>query len=146
MVSNFVFSSLNYILQAIRLKYLHPDSELQQYALQVMEMLRSDTSVDAHALVFVSQNFHICSQKLHICFLIFLVSRMFDEEIMLCCFFIVFFWQSGIYIKHRESWSGTWLSSSYSFDFFVCCSAIWRFNSILQFVFVVKEFVSVFAI
>lgn len=118
MVSNFGFSSLNYILQAIRLKYLHPDSELQQYALQVMEMLRSDTSVDAHALVFVSQNFHICSQKLHICFLIFFVRRMFDEEIILCCFFIVFFWQSGIYIKHRESWSGTWLSSSYSFDLF----------------------------
>uniref|UniRef100_A0A6N2MN55 Uncharacterized protein n=1 Tax=Salix viminalis TaxID=40686 RepID=A0A6N2MN55_SALVM len=39
-----------YFLQAIRLKYLHPDSELQQYALQVMEMLRPDTSVDAHAL------------------------------------------------------------------------------------------------
>uniref|UniRef100_A0A6N2KR05 Clathrin/coatomer adaptor adaptin-like N-terminal domain-containing protein n=1 Tax=Salix viminalis TaxID=40686 RepID=A0A6N2KR05_SALVM len=36
--------------KAIRLKYLHPDSELQQYALQVMEMLRPDTSVDAHAL------------------------------------------------------------------------------------------------
>ncbi|KAJ6396210.1 hypothetical protein OIU77_021275 [Salix suchowensis] len=41
-----------YFLQAIRLKYLHPDSELQQYALQVMEMLRPDTSVDAHALAF----------------------------------------------------------------------------------------------
>uniref|UniRef100_A0A6N2KGI2 Uncharacterized protein n=1 Tax=Salix viminalis TaxID=40686 RepID=A0A6N2KGI2_SALVM len=65
-----------YFLQAIRLKYLHPDSELQQYALQVMEMLRPDTSVDAHALVFVSQCFHICSQKLHICFLIFFASRM----------------------------------------------------------------------
>ncbi|EEF45628.1 conserved hypothetical protein [Ricinus communis] len=38
-------------LQAIRLKYLHPDSELQNYALQVMEMLRADTSVDAHALL-----------------------------------------------------------------------------------------------
>lgn len=42
-----------YFLQAIRLKYLHPDSELQQYALQVMEMLRSDTSVDAHALACI---------------------------------------------------------------------------------------------
>uniref|UniRef100_A0A6N2MGS2 Uncharacterized protein n=1 Tax=Salix viminalis TaxID=40686 RepID=A0A6N2MGS2_SALVM len=39
--------------QAIRLKYLHPDSELQQYALQVMEMLRPDTSVDAHALACI---------------------------------------------------------------------------------------------
>lgn len=40
--------------QAIRIKYLHPDSELQNYALQVMEMLRAETSVDAHALVFFS--------------------------------------------------------------------------------------------
>ncbi|KAJ6368346.1 hypothetical protein OIU78_000855 [Salix suchowensis] len=42
-----------YFLQAIRLKYLHPDSELQQYALQVMEMLRPDTSIDAHALACI---------------------------------------------------------------------------------------------
>ncbi|KAJ6368416.1 hypothetical protein OIU78_000916 [Salix suchowensis] len=42
-----------YFLQAIRLKYLHPDSELQQYALQVMEMLRPDTCVDAHALACI---------------------------------------------------------------------------------------------
>ncbi|KAJ4850066.1 hypothetical protein Tsubulata_019358 [Turnera subulata] len=40
-------------LQAIRLKYLHPDSELQNYALQVMEMLRADTCADAHALACV---------------------------------------------------------------------------------------------
>lgn len=33
------------------LKYLHPDSELQNYALPVMDMLRSDTDVDAQALV-----------------------------------------------------------------------------------------------
>ena len=33
------------------LKYLHPDSELQNYAVLVMDMLRSDTSVDAQALV-----------------------------------------------------------------------------------------------
>lgn len=39
------------ILQAIRLKYLHPDSELHNFALQVMEMLRVDTSADAQALV-----------------------------------------------------------------------------------------------
>ncbi|GFZ18959.1 HEAT repeat-containing protein [Actinidia rufa] len=38
-------------LQAIRLKYLHPDSELQNFALQVMEMLRVDTSADAQALL-----------------------------------------------------------------------------------------------
>ncbi|KAG5247588.1 HEAT repeat-containing protein [Salix suchowensis] len=42
-----------YFLQAIRLKYLHPDSELQQYALQVMEMLHPDTCVDAHALACI---------------------------------------------------------------------------------------------
>ncbi|KAL6961020.1 hypothetical protein U1Q18_038782 [Sarracenia purpurea var. burkii] len=42
-----------FFLQAIRLKYLHPDSELQNFALQVMEMLRVDTSVDAQALVFL---------------------------------------------------------------------------------------------
>ncbi|PRQ53156.1 hypothetical protein RchiOBHm_Chr2g0163391 [Rosa chinensis] len=33
-----------FFLQAIRLKYLHPDSELQNYAIQVMDMLRADTS------------------------------------------------------------------------------------------------------
>lgn len=38
-------------LQAMCLKYLHPDSELQNYALPVMDMLRSDTDVDAQALV-----------------------------------------------------------------------------------------------
>ncbi|RHN44030.1 hypothetical protein MtrunA17_Chr7g0214901 [Medicago truncatula] len=42
-----------FFLQAIRIKYLHPDSELQNYALQVMEMLRAETSVDAHALACV---------------------------------------------------------------------------------------------
>ncbi|KAL3844866.1 hypothetical protein ACJIZ3_002269 [Penstemon smallii] len=47
--------SLSWIcfLQATCLKYLHPDSELQDYALQVMDMLRSDTSVDAQALACV---------------------------------------------------------------------------------------------
>ncbi|KAL0332487.1 UNVERIFIED_CONTAM: protein SWEETIE [Sesamum calycinum] len=35
------------------LKYLNPDSELQNYALQVMGMLRTDTSVDAQALACV---------------------------------------------------------------------------------------------
>lgn len=38
-------------LQAMCLKYLHPDIELQNYALQVMDMLRPDTSIDAQALV-----------------------------------------------------------------------------------------------
>ncbi|KAK2359319.1 HEAT repeat-containing protein [Trifolium repens] len=42
-----------FFLQAIRIKYLHPDSELQNHALQVMEMLRAETSVDAHALACV---------------------------------------------------------------------------------------------
>lgn len=40
-------------LQAMCLKYLHPDSELQNYALPVMDMLRSDTDVDAQALACV---------------------------------------------------------------------------------------------
>ncbi|XP_020536843.1 protein SWEETIE isoform X2 [Jatropha curcas] len=40
-------------LQAIRLKYLHPDSELQNYVPQVMEMLHVDDSVDAHALACI---------------------------------------------------------------------------------------------
>ncbi|KAK4416508.1 protein SWEETIE [Sesamum alatum] len=40
-------------LQAMCLKYLHPDSELQNYALQVMGMLRTDTPVDAQALACV---------------------------------------------------------------------------------------------
>ncbi|GFQ05129.1 heat repeat-containing protein 5b, partial [Phtheirospermum japonicum] len=35
------------------LKYLHPDSELENYALQVFDMLRSDTSIDAQALACV---------------------------------------------------------------------------------------------
>ncbi|XP_057449103.1 protein SWEETIE-like [Lotus japonicus] len=42
-----------FFLQAIRIKYLHSDSELQNFALQVMEMLRAETSVDAHSLACV---------------------------------------------------------------------------------------------
>ncbi|XP_038891104.1 protein SWEETIE isoform X2 [Benincasa hispida] len=42
-----------FFLQAIRLRYLHPDTGLQDFALQVMEVLRADTSVDAHALACV---------------------------------------------------------------------------------------------
>ncbi|XVE72050.1 hypothetical protein DITRI_Ditri11bG0007500 [Diplodiscus trichospermus] len=42
-----------FFLQAIRLKYLHPDIELQNYALNVMDMLRMDTSFDAHALACI---------------------------------------------------------------------------------------------
>ncbi|XP_038720133.1 protein SWEETIE isoform X2 [Tripterygium wilfordii] len=42
-----------FLLQAVRLKYLHPDNELQNYALLVMEMLHADNSVDAHALACV---------------------------------------------------------------------------------------------
>ncbi|GMH27186.1 hypothetical protein Nepgr_029029 [Nepenthes gracilis] len=40
-------------LQAIRLKNLHPDTELQDFALQVMDMLQPDASVDAQALACV---------------------------------------------------------------------------------------------
>ncbi|PON93486.1 Coatomer beta subunit [Trema orientale] len=42
-----------FFLQAIRLKYLHPDTELQNFALQVMDMLDADASVDSHALACV---------------------------------------------------------------------------------------------
>lgn len=42
-----------FFLQAIRLKYLHPDSELQNFVVQVMDMLRMDSSVDAQALACV---------------------------------------------------------------------------------------------
>ncbi|XWS30691.1 hypothetical protein CRYUN_Cryun23aG0008700 [Craigia yunnanensis] len=42
-----------FFLQAIRLKYLHPDIELQNYALNILDMLRMDTSFDAHALACV---------------------------------------------------------------------------------------------
>ncbi|KAK3212082.1 hypothetical protein Dsin_016788 [Dipteronia sinensis] len=42
-----------YFLQATCLKYMHPDNELQDYALQVIEMLRFDNPVDAHALACV---------------------------------------------------------------------------------------------
>ncbi|KAL8476600.1 hypothetical protein ACS0TY_029047 [Phlomoides rotata] len=40
-------------LQAMCLKYLQPDSELQNYAVQVMDLLRSDASIDAQALACV---------------------------------------------------------------------------------------------
>ncbi|KAH7554386.1 hypothetical protein JRO89_XS12G0185600 [Xanthoceras sorbifolium] len=51
-----LFESLRFLTLecvAICLKYMHPDSELQDYVLQVMEMLRFDNSVDAHALACV---------------------------------------------------------------------------------------------
>lgn len=53
-------SQLGYSLQAIRLKYFHPDSELQDYALQVMDMLRADIFVDSHALVNTQQICCLC--------------------------------------------------------------------------------------
>lgn len=42
---------LDSFLQAIRLKFLHPESELPDFALQVMHMLRSDNIIDAQMLV-----------------------------------------------------------------------------------------------
>ncbi|ESQ28765.1 hypothetical protein EUTSA_v10017993mg [Eutrema salsugineum] len=42
-----------FFLQAIRIKYLDPDSELQDYSLHVIDMLRGDSSIDAHALACV---------------------------------------------------------------------------------------------
>ncbi|RYR59970.1 hypothetical protein Ahy_A04g017089 isoform A [Arachis hypogaea] len=44
---------------AMRIKYQHPDSELQNFALQVMEMLRADASADAHALACVLYILHV---------------------------------------------------------------------------------------
>ncbi|XP_031395568.1 protein SWEETIE isoform X2 [Punica granatum] len=42
-----------FFLQAIHLKYLHPDSELQSYSIMVMDMLHSENSNDAHAMACV---------------------------------------------------------------------------------------------
>ncbi|KAK1357514.1 HEAT repeat-containing protein 5B [Heracleum sosnowskyi] len=42
-----------FFLQAIRVKYLHPDSELQNFVVPVMDMLRADASVDAQAVACV---------------------------------------------------------------------------------------------
>ncbi|KAI3726462.1 hypothetical protein L1987_66259 [Smallanthus sonchifolius] len=42
-----------FFLQAIRLKYMHPDSELQNFLVQIMDMLRTDSSVDAQSLACV---------------------------------------------------------------------------------------------
>ncbi|XP_049385527.1 protein SWEETIE isoform X1 [Solanum stenotomum] len=40
-------------LQAIRLKYLHPDTELENYIFLVMDMLRADSLFDAQALACI---------------------------------------------------------------------------------------------
>ncbi|KAM3285916.1 protein SWEETIE isoform X1 [Capsicum chacoense] len=40
-------------LQAIRLKYLQPDTELEKYIVQVMDMLRADSLFDAQALACI---------------------------------------------------------------------------------------------
>ncbi|KHN17324.1 HEAT repeat-containing protein 5B [Glycine soja] len=48
-----------FFLQVIRIKYLFPDSELQNFALQIMEMLRAENSVDAHALELEEDVFDI---------------------------------------------------------------------------------------
>ncbi|KAF6137275.1 hypothetical protein GIB67_036312 [Kingdonia uniflora] len=42
-----------FFLQVIRLKYLYLDSELPNFALQAMDMLRGESYVDAHALACV---------------------------------------------------------------------------------------------
>jgi hypothetical protein len=42
-----------FFLQAIRIRYLDSDSELQDYSLPIMDMLRGDSSIDAHALACV---------------------------------------------------------------------------------------------
>ncbi|XP_058082071.1 protein SWEETIE [Magnolia sinica] len=42
-----------FFLQAMRLKYLCPDTELQKFSLQALEMLHGNASIDAHALACV---------------------------------------------------------------------------------------------
>ncbi|KAL4570973.1 hypothetical protein LXL04_017722 [Taraxacum kok-saghyz] len=42
-----------FFLQGIRLKYMHPDSELQNYLVQIMDMLRAASVVDAQSLACV---------------------------------------------------------------------------------------------
>ncbi|PIA63576.1 hypothetical protein AQUCO_00201132v1 [Aquilegia coerulea] len=42
-----------FFLQAIRLRYHHPDSELPDFALQAMNMLHGHSTVDSHALACV---------------------------------------------------------------------------------------------
>ncbi|CAH1418703.1 unnamed protein product [Lactuca virosa] len=44
-----------FFLQGIRLKYMHPDSELQNYLVQIMDMLRAESVVDAQSLAFPYQ-------------------------------------------------------------------------------------------
>lgn len=61
LTSQLLICPLKLLMQAIRLKYLHPDSELQNYAIQVMDMLRADTSVDAYTLVFFKQTLGLLS-------------------------------------------------------------------------------------
>ncbi|EFH64838.1 binding protein [Arabidopsis lyrata subsp. lyrata] len=40
-----------FFLQAIRIRYMDSDSELQEYSLLIMDMLQGDSSIDAHALL-----------------------------------------------------------------------------------------------
>ncbi|GKD05440.1 protein SWEETIE isoform X1, partial [Tanacetum coccineum] len=42
-----------FFLQAVHFKYMHPDSELQDFLVQIMDMLRADSSVDAQSLACV---------------------------------------------------------------------------------------------
>ncbi|XP_071711040.1 protein SWEETIE [Rutidosis leptorrhynchoides] len=42
-----------FFLQAMRLKYMHPDTELQTFLVQIMDMLRADSFVDAQSLACV---------------------------------------------------------------------------------------------
>ncbi|XP_020890238.1 HEAT repeat-containing protein 5B isoform X2 [Arabidopsis lyrata subsp. lyrata] len=42
-----------FFLQAIRIRYMDSDSELQEYSLLIMDMLQGDSSIDAHALACV---------------------------------------------------------------------------------------------
>lgn len=47
-------------MQALRAKQLYSETELQNFALQVMNMLRSDGSGDAQALVSYAQYEALC--------------------------------------------------------------------------------------
>jgi len=52
------------MMQVMRLKYHIPDSELQNFSLQTLDMLQGNASLDAHALVFNICLFRV-NLKLH---------------------------------------------------------------------------------